>query len=986
LLVSGFEMTPSTAHGAFSRESSPERGLVRSVDRVAPNLHEVISFGPFRLFVAERLLKKGDETLAVGGRALDILIAMVERAGEVVAREELISCAWPDVTVEQANLRVQITGLRKALGDGRKDARYVVNVPGHGYRFVAPVSRFTTQPSPPPIATTVSPPLANLPARLRRMVGRDDTVHLLSTQLMMSRFVSIVGPGGMGKTTVAVAVAHALLRGFGDAVFFVDLAPISDPGLVPATVASALGFMWQTQDPLASLLAFVSDKKMLLVLDNCDHVLDVAATLAERVVNEAPRAHVIATSRETLRAEGEHVYQLRALDCPPEDAALTAKDVLLYPAAQLFMERATAGGYGSALSDNDGLIVARICRRLDGIPLAIELAASRTALHGIGGIEALLQNRFGLLWQGRRTALPRHQTLNAMLDWSYNLLAVHEKGILCRLSVFVGDFVLESARTVVSGLDQDDEGATVAIDSLVAKSLISTSTINGSIWYRLADTTRSYALKKLEESGERDRLARRHAQYYCDLFQRAEAELGARLVSEWLAEHKPQLDNLRAALDWAFSPKGDASVGVALSAAAVPLWMHLSLLDECRGRMEKALAALRPGANRDAWKEMKLHAALAASLRYTRGAASETGAAWTKALEIAESLEDPEYQLRALWGLWFFHTACSRHRVALDFAQRLCTLAERWPDSNDRLVGERAMGISQHYLGDQPEARRHIERALADYVIADARPRLIRFEIDLRVIMRVFLARVLWLQGLPDDAMRAAERSVEDARAADHAISLCYALFLGACPIALSVGDLVAAEHYVSMLLDQSTRFALTFWAARGRSYQGALAIKRGDVDTGLPLLRAGFDELGEARPAVLGLIELLMPEALGRAGQIAEGLAAIEKAINHSENTGERWMIAEMLRIKGELLLLQGGPTAVTAAEDHFRQALDWAARQGALSWELRAAMSLAGLLRDQGRFADAKTLLQPVFAQFTEGFETIDLKASKALLADLH
>jgi tetratricopeptide (TPR) repeat protein len=413
--------------------------------------------------------------------------------------------------------------------------------------------------------------------------------------------------------------------------------------------------------------------------------------------------------------------------------------------------------------------------------------------------------------------------------------------------------------------------------------------------------------------------------------------------------------------------------------------MQLSLLEECRGRLEKALAAVRPGANRDARREMKLHAALAASLRYTRGAVSETWAAWTKALEIAEVLQDPEYQLRALWGLWFFHTTRSRHRVALDLAQRLCTVAERWPDPNDRLIGERAMSTSQHYLGDQSKARRHIERVLADYVIADARPHLIRFQIDLRVMARVFFARILWLQGFPDEAMRAAERSVEDARAANHAMSLCYALFLAACPIALSVGDLVAAEHYVSMLLDHSTRFALTFWAARGRSYQGALIIKRGDVDTGLPLLRAGFDELGEARSAVFGLIELLMPEALGRAGQIAEGLAAIEEAINHSENTEERWMIAEMLRIKGELLLLQGGPTAAAAAEDHFRQALDWAARQGALSWELRAATSLAGLLRDQGRSADANALLQPVFARFTEGFETIDLKASKALLDDL-
>jgi predicted ATPase len=325
--------------------------------------------------------------------------------------------------------------------------------------------------------------------------------------------------------------------------------------------------------------------------------------------------------------------------------------VLSYPAAQLFMERAAAGGYGSTLSDIDALIVAKICRRLDGIPLAIELAASRTASHGIGGIEALLHNRFGLLWQGRRTALPRHQTLSAMLDWSYNLLAAREKGILRRLSVFVGDFVLRSARTVVSDLDLDEEDATVVIDSLVAKSLISTSTINGSIWYRLVDTTRSYALKKLEENGERDRLARRHAEYYCDLFQRAEAELGARPISEWLAEHRPRLDNPRAALDWAFSPEGDASIGVALTAAAVPLWMHLSLLDECRAQVEQALSSSASSVSLDARCNMQLHAALGGAAIYARGPTAEVGLAWTNALKNAERLGDIEYQLRALRGL-----------------------------------------------------------------------------------------------------------------------------------------------------------------------------------------------------------------------------------------------------------------------------------------------------------------------------------------------
>jgi tetratricopeptide (TPR) repeat protein len=301
------------------------------------------------------------------------------------------------------------------------------------------------------------------------------------------------------------------------------------------------------------------------------------------------------------------------------------------------------------------------------------------------------------------------------------------------------------------------------------------------------------------------------------------------------------------------------------------------------------------------------------------------------------------------------------------------------------MIGERALGASLHYLGDQPSARRHIEQALADRVPQSDRSHLIRFQIDQGVMARVFWARILWLQGFPEQAMHAAAGSIEDARTANHGISLCYALFLAACPIALAVGDQAAAEYYVGILLDQSTKLGLAFWGAWGRSFQGALVINRGDVATGLKLLSAGFGEIGEARSASLRLIELLLAEALGRAGQIEEGLAAIEDAIDHSEHTEERWLVAELLRVKGELVLLHAAQGVAAVAEAHFRQALDWARRQGALFWELRAATSLTRLMRDQGRSADAMALLQPVYDRFTEGFETTDLKAAKALLEAL-
>jgi hypothetical protein len=268
---------------------------------------------------------------------------------------------------------------------------------------------------------------------------------------------------------------------------------------------------------------------------------------------------------------------------------------------------------------------------------------------------------------------------------------------------------------------------------------------------------------------------------------------------------------------------------------------------------------------------------------------------------------------------------------------------------------------------------------LTQYVTPVQKPEIIRFQLDQRTSARALLARILWLQGFPDQAMRAAESSIQDARAANHVTSLCYALAHAACPIALWTGDLTAAESYVGTLLDHSTRHALAVWHAFGLCLQRVLAVRRGDVASGLRLLRAGFDDLGKANTAFRFSHFLSeTAEALGRAGNIADALAAIERC----ERTDEHWVMSELLRIKGELILLQGAEGAAATAEDHFRQALDWACRQGALSWELPAATSLARLLRDLDRPADAMALPQPVYDRFTEGFDTVDLQAAKALI----
>ena len=479
---------------------------------------QMVSFGPFRLQAARRTLERSGVALNLGSPALELLIVLVERAGQVVSKTELMTRVWPDVRVDDVSLRVHIAALRKALSNGEPGARYVVTLTGRGYCFVAPVVR-SNEAGSPVSANLGDAPLSTLPVPLTRMVGRSRTVGEISQQLRADRFVAIVGPGGIGKSTVAVSVGHELLAEFAGAVHFFDFGPINDPLLIPTAVASRFGLLIQSRDPTAGLIADLREKRLLLIFDSCEHVIEIAAALAERVFEGAPKVHILATSREPLRVEGEHVHRLAALAYPPADANLTAVQALTFPAVQLFVERVNASARRFELNDGDAPIVGEICRKLDGIALAIELAAGRANAYSVQETMAQLNDRFRLLWEGRRTALPRHQTMHAMIDWSYDLLSAYERVVLCRLSVFAGTFTLEAARAVAADTDLDEKGDISALESLVAKSLVTVS-LGGTMRYRLLDTTRAYASGKLLEGGEAQVIRRRHAAYYFELLDR----------------------------------------------------------------------------------------------------------------------------------------------------------------------------------------------------------------------------------------------------------------------------------------------------------------------------------------------------------------------------------------------------------------------------------------------------------------------------------
>ena len=454
-----------------------------------------VVFGPFRLRAAERLLEKDGLPVRVGSRALDILIALVDDAPDVVGKRDLIKRVWGGLVVDDGSLRYHIVALRKALGDGRCGARYITNVAGRGYCFVAPISRSLDRRN---IHEGERIERHFLPAPVHHLIGRDDAIRTVLVRLKAQRFVTLVGPAGVGKTAVAVQVAHSLLAEFDGEVHFVDLGALAPAASVCDALASMLGLALDREASLPHLLARLRKRRILLILDNCEHVIESVAELADQLFRAAPQIHILATSRESLRIPAERVIPLAPLGYPPASEGLTAAEALRYPAVQLFVQLIAMSVPLFELGDAEAPPVCSICRRLDGIPLALELTAGRVAIHGIRGTAALLDNLRHLLWPGRRTRLPRHRTLYATLEWSYALLSDLERLALRRLSAIDGPFCLESAEAA-AGNRVDGEPLVEILARLAEKSVVAVDVTATPPQYRLLEVTRAYLMQTMAE-------------------------------------------------------------------------------------------------------------------------------------------------------------------------------------------------------------------------------------------------------------------------------------------------------------------------------------------------------------------------------------------------------------------------------------------------------------------------------------------------------
>ena len=874
-------------------------------------------FGDYCLIPRQRALLAGNEPVHIGSRAFGLLLTLVEQAGTVVSSQELMRKAWPGVVVEEANLRVQIGMLRKLLHEGDDKARMIETVPLQGYCFVMPVQVLGGDvPAQPARGMSKN----NLPVALVRMVGRDQTVDLIVSALATQRLVTIAGPGGMGKTTVALEVAHKCLHQFADGVIFVDFSPVSDQGLVVSTVASRLGIGVLSDSPLDGLLAHLSGKRALLVFDTCEHLVEAVACLAEALLAQLPQVSILATSRETLRSAGEWVHRLQPLEVPAMGTQLRAAEALTCSAVSLLVQRVAASVDGFELRDSDTAVVSSICRQLDGIPLAIELAAARVEEMGLREVAARLDDRFAVLNRGRRTALPRHQTLSATLEWSFDLLSEQERRVLRNLSVFLGAFTADAARTVaMSGMDARQ--AATAFSGLHLKSLMTANIGRDVVRYRLLDTTRLFAAEKLEAAGEAPDACRRHAQYLLETARTAEGEWELKDSAEWMSLHAYLIDDVRSALNWTFSDRGDRELAVDLTASSSPLWFALSLMEEYRRYIERALAAVEAGVPAKPTTVFQLWNALGHANWHARGNLAAMSAAFSQALALAERENRRDDKLRALWGRMLFDNTNGDYLDSLATLEEYGALIAGVDNESLQLTYQRMAALSLHYAGYHARARVHAQFVLDHPSSHSGKARRSGLQFDQRITAKSMLARILWMQGDCAQAWATAREGFDLACETAHAVSECFVLATAVVPIALWNEDREVAAQMTDRLLVRSREHSFEIWNAFGRGYESVL--RRLDQPSA-PIGRNSsvgthlFETLATVDPSV-----------------------ADEALFERAERGLAGWSTPELLRIRAERARARGA--ADTEVEAMLLRALEVARQQGAVAWERRIVQSLA-------------------------------------------
>jgi predicted ATPase/DNA-binding winged helix-turn-helix (wHTH) protein len=925
----------------------------------------ILAFGAFQLLPGRSLLLHRGRAVKLGSRAFKILLTLVERAGEVVTKDELMAAAWPNVFVDDANIKVQLSALRKVLSEGSGE-RYITNLSGRGYSFAAPVN--DTRADPFIVGPAASKPTYDLPGAIGRLFGRGAAVDAVADTVMSRRLTTLVGPGGIGKTTVALAAARQVAQVHRLDACYVDLASLAEPTHTASAVAAALGLFPTEADALTSMVRALRDRTLLLVLDNCERLVEPIAVLVEAVLQAAPGVSILATSREPLKAAGEWVNRLDPLAFP-KTANLTTGQALAYPAVELFVERAAASHAAFELSDANVPAVLEICRRLDGMPLAIELAAAQVAQMDVTRVARGLDDRFNLLRLGRRTSVQHHQTLRALLDWSHDLLSPAEQTVLRRLAVFSGGFDQDLAIAVAGEKNLGPTEVMEAISELISKSVLGVDISDEATRYRMLETTRAYAVERLDASADRD-----------GAFERMARALRGRLNahgSKWLGEapegrlpaFRDCVDDVRSALDWCLAADARQDLSLDLTVAAIPVWLDLSMLGEGRARIDAALALIAVRGRPDPVREMMLLSGLGIALFSLGGSRGLAGEITRRSLGLAISLGDVEYQLKSHWTLYGIECVLGNGRQTKVHADAFGALASQFAHPWARSMHHRMTALAEFLTGHLPESRLHGELALQTLPQRRPGPRVATYHLDHELCSRAVLSRTLWTLGHVDDALAQAESAFHDALALGHPQTLCVVTVSGAATVALWSGRRFEAARYIRALGETARRNGFGFWMEWAVRFEQAFQ-----------------DHDWERRDQPIVAKSWSPPSRLhGMLLSSFDSRHVLPAMINVIERDPDCAFTGEILRGFGEQMRWQSGADALVHAAALFDRATDIAKRQGARGWELRTAISRGRLLRGQGLGDEAMRGLEDAIGLFDQGAETADIKAAARLMAEL-
>lgn len=938
------------------------------------NPRRIYAFGPFRLMPERQALLHGEAPVRIGARAFDLLTAFVERPGELISKAELMARAWPDTVVDDANLKVNMAALRRALEGVDDTTQYVATIAGRGYRFVAPVR--ASGAGPQDIAAQQRH-INKLPIGTTRIFGRADFISSTFDDLAEARLVSIVGPGGVGKTTVAVAIAEQMIPSARDGVWFIDLAVTRNPEFAASVIGTSLGIATPAASMLDAVCAYLRDRDAILVLDSCEHIIEAAAACASRILASTVSAKILVTSREPLDVPGERVRRLPGLEMPPDLADLKAEQALTFPAVQLFVERATDKLEAFILTDADAPVVAAICRRLDGLALAIEFAAARIDEFGASSLLEQLNDCFLVL--ARRYAEPeRHRTLGAALEWSYHLLASEEAKLLRASSVFADLFSVDDICAVTA--TASGEAARI-LSRLAAKSLLSTAIDAAGIEYRLLETTRAYCLDRLSADEEENTLFRkRHAELVCAKLERGSREWALRSSHAWSAAYGQVLGDLRSAIAWLDSGAEQAALRIRITVAGLLLWNHYSLTEECRAQASKAVDLLEVAGETGTAAEMHLKTWLGSATIFTAGLTESAMQTLHYAMGLAIRLGDSDCHMRCLRALGLYQHLTGQHVAGSTTFEAYGALATRVGTPSAPEV-ELQIAMSEYFLGRVTSARRRLDTLRAHMEIDAAVSQPVRFLSDVNSQMGCALAMVEWLTGSLDTAVQTARGAVAYAIGTNHHLSLSDALN-AACPLLYWSGQFQESGRYVDMLDELSSRHEMRTRRPIALFYRAALTCSQ----YGPPIGLRGLMEAVEAFKDVGHMARMpyylsFLADAQAKCGNLDEAVATVEAAVALAHAQSEGWCLPEVQRVKASVFELLG---RTDEAIRLLQRAMTVAQEAGGLWMRLRAAIDLAELLR-RSDAAAAYDMLLPVCSAFVEGFETPDLVAANRILDEL-